>query len=331
MSAGQTVSVTVYIVPTEVGSFSNTVTVASSTPEANMANNSATFTKTALYSVGGLTATYTLTEVTGAPVVVTITGGSPQTTAIGTPFGTPLGVNVNNYQGHPISGVVVTYNPPASGAGATLSAGTVSTDEFGNASLTATANSTLGTYNVTAAVDGVTVNFALTNGPPQGSGPPASIAATAGTPQSQSVNAAFATPLKALVKDAHGSPLSGASVTFTAPVAGASGTFAGSASVTVISDGNGNATAPTFTANTTVGSYLVTATAGTVSTTFSLTNVAGPPAALTIYSGNNQSATVNTNYGTPLAVQLVDAYGNPSAAVVSGTFNPIAGTTAALA
>ncbi len=205
---------------------------------ANAALNGAAGTFPVTASAGGLSAAFTLTQVAGEPVVITITGGSPQTTAIGTPFDTPLAVNVADGYGKPRSGVVVTFIPPSPGASATLSAGTVSTNSLGNASLNATANNTQGTYNVTASVGGVTVDFVLTNGPPQGNGPPASLAASAGTPQSSAVNTAFATPLKALVKDASGSPLSGASVTFSAPTSGASGTFTGSA--TVISDGQGN-------------------------------------------------------------------------------------------
>jgi hypothetical protein len=73
MSAGQTVSVTVYIVPTEVGSFSNTVTVASSTPDANMANNSATFTKTALY-LPFLVSLTPIDGYVGMPSVITLVG-----------------------------------------------------------------------------------------------------------------------------------------------------------------------------------------------------------------------------------------------------------------
>lgn len=259
-------------------------------------------------TAGGLTATFVLTENNPDPVVMTITGGSPQTTAIGTAFSVPLAVHVADGSGNARPGVVVTYIPPLSGAGATISAGTVSTDANGNASLTAIANNATGAYNVAASVGGVTVNFALTNSP-AGSGPPASIAATAGTPQSQLVHEAFATAFQVLVKDANGNPIFGASVTFSPPSAGASGTFASSATVTT--NGSGFATAPAFTANTVAGTYLVTATAGAVSTTFSLTNLAGYPTAMNVYAGNNQTATINTTFGTALAVQFVDAYGNP--------------------
>jgi len=269
-------------------------------------------------TAGGLSATFDLTQQAIVPLVVTITGGSPQSTAIGSPFGTPLSVHVADGTGAPKSGVVVTLIPPVQGASATLSATTVVANSLGNATVNATANGTLGTYNVTASVGGVTVNFSLTNAPPQG-GVPASITAAAGTPQSQSVTAPFVTALKALVKDSTGTPVSGVSVTFTAPATGASGTFPGSnASATALTDGQGFATAPTFTANTTLGTYQVTAKVLTLSTTFHLTNTAGAPAGIAVYSGDNQSATINTNFGTPVAIQVVDAFGNPCGAAGAG-------------
>jgi hypothetical protein len=102
---------------------------------------------------------------------------------------------------------------------------------------------------------------------------PASIVSNVGTPQSAYINMAFATALQALVRDAFGNPVGGGvSVTFAAPISGASGTF--SASGTVTTNASGKATAPTFTANALGGSYTVSATvSGVVSpANFSLTN-----------------------------------------------------------
>ena len=64
----------------------------------------------------------------------------------------------------------------------------------------------------------------------------ASIAASAGTPQSATVNSAFAAALQATVEDAGGNLLSGVTVTFTAPVSGASATFGGSATATAMTN-----------------------------------------------------------------------------------------------
>ena len=97
-----------------------------------------------------------------------------------------------------------------------------------------------------------------------------SITPQAGTPQSTTVNTAFATALKAWVKDGSGNPVPGATVTFTAPSSGASGAFVSAAPV--LADVNGVATAPTLTANGVAGPFQATATVGAQSTAFFLTN-----------------------------------------------------------
>ena len=116
----------------------------------------------------------------------------------------------------------------------------------------------------------VTANFVVA--------PTLSITATAGSGQSTPINTAFGTALQATVKDSNNSPVSGATVTFTAPGWSASGTFAGgSLTATVTTNSSGVATAPTFTANGTTGSYTVTASVSGASTaaSFTLTNSSG--------------------------------------------------------
>src|SRR5258706_11361083 len=101
-----------------------------------------------------------------------------------------------------------------------------------------------------ASVAGVSTpaNFALTNL----AGAPASITATAGTPQSATINTQFATQLQATVRDASNNPVNGVTVTFTAPTSGASGTFAGGVN-TATTNAQGVATAAVFTAKGTAG------------------------------------------------------------------------------
>ncbi len=96
-------------------------------------------------------------------------------------------------------------------------------------------------------------------------GVPSTITATAGTPQSATVNSAFAIQLQAAVKDSFNNPVSGVLVTFTAPGSGASGTFAGGAN-TATTNASGVATAAVFTANTVAGPYNVTASVSGVAT-----------------------------------------------------------------
>jgi len=96
--------------------------------------------------------------------------------------------------------------------------------------------------------------------------PAASIASTAGTLQTATVNTAFGTQLQATVLDANGTPVSGATVTFAAPSAGPSGTFVGGGVTDMeTTNGQGVATAQVFTANGIAGYYAVTASVSGVS------------------------------------------------------------------
>jgi adhesin/invasin len=125
------------------------------------------------------------------------------------------------------------------------------------------ANAIAGSYAVTADIGTLSSNpdFALTNL----AGPPATVTATGGTPQTAAVNTAFAHPLEATVNDSFGNAVPGVVVTFTAPTSGASGTFAGGVK-TATTNSAGIATSAVFTANGTAGSYAVTGKAGTVTT-----------------------------------------------------------------
>jgi len=139
--------------------------------------------------------------------------------------------------------------------------------------------------------------------------------AVSGTPQSTSIGDAFSTPLEFEVVDTFGNPVSGVTVTMTAPGSGASATFS-PATFTTDCTGTGHVNA---TANNTVGTYQVLAdVAGTGVTpgAFQLTNTAGAPASLTIYGESMQSAQVNTQFAYPLTVLVVDSFGNPAPNVV---------------
>jgi hypothetical protein len=101
-----------------------------------------------------------------------------------------------------------------------------------------------------------------------------SLSATAGAQQSTLRNTTFPTALQATLTDAANNPLSGLTITFTAPANGASGSFGGLATATAVTDSHGVATAPPLMANSQAGSYAVTATGPGVITVakFSLTN-----------------------------------------------------------
>jgi CSLREA domain-containing protein len=102
------------------------------------------------------------------------------------------------------------------------------------------------------------------------------IAATGGTRQSATINTDFGSLLAATVSSPFGEPVVGGFVTFTAPVSGASGTFAHFGRTYIaVADVNGVATTLTFTANGAPGDYNVGATIGSglPTASFALTNL----------------------------------------------------------
>jgi protocatechuate 3,4-dioxygenase beta subunit len=149
--------------------------------------------------------------------------------------------------------------------------------------------------------------------------PPNQLTLVAGTPQTTTLDTAFASGLQVALTNSDGCPVTNAAgvpVTFSAPAAGASGRFSASNSntVTVGADASGNVTAPTFTANGSAGSYTVTASSQYGAVSFSLTNTAaGTPARLTAIPLKSRSASVSHRYLQPLQVRVVDAGGNPVA------------------
>ena len=271
--------------------------------------------------------------VAGSPASITASAGTPQSATVGTSFGIQLQATVKDSFNNPVNGATVTFTAPVSGAGGTFAGGvtTATTNAQGVATAAVfTANTTAGGYAVTASVSGVAspANFSLTNL----AGAASSITATSGTPQSATVNTAFATQLQATVKDSFGNAVSGAIVTFTAPGSGASGAFAGGVN-TATTNASGVATAAAFTANTTAGGYAVTASVSGVASpaNYSLTNLAGAAASITATAGTPQNATINTVFTTQLQATIKDSFNNPVSGVTVAFTAPGSGASGTFA
>jgi adhesin/invasin len=193
----------------------------------------------------------------------------------------------------------------------TITGATAQTNSSGLATFPNLTIAQAGTYQLLALATGfessVSTSFHVTGGAP------ATVAPAGGTPQSTTVLTTFAQPLVALVKDAGGNPLSGKSVTFTAPAGGASGTFAGNTTTaTAVTDANGRATSPVFTANHISGTFTVTGSVAAVfgSATFSLSNL--QPAALALaFLTQPSNAVAGATIAPPVRVQVQDTGGQP--------------------
>jgi protocatechuate 3,4-dioxygenase beta subunit len=217
----------------------------------------------------------------------------------------PLQVKVLDGNGNPIAGTTVTFTlgsgvssacgtSSSSSAGASFTGGgaeaTATTTASGVASSPLfTANGTAGSFTATAAVSGkepsggsgkenpaasssdatTTVSFSLANL----AGNPVKLATGIGSTQSTATGSAFPIRLAVTVTDAQKNPVPGAMITFSAPIAGASGRFTVHArgsrhhrgrvshpyTVKVKTNACGIAVAPAFTANDTQGGYIVRA------------------------------------------------------------------------
>jgi uncharacterized protein (TIGR03437 family) len=287
-----------------------------------------TYNVTASISVNGTTASdaFSLTNTAGLPSTLTITGGSGQSTAINSPFTAPLAVLVKDASGNPVPGATVAFVVPTTGASANLSAATAVTDASGMASVTAAANAMVGSYTAAASVSGGgSGTFALTNTP----GAAAAIVATPGTtPQSTQTNTLFSQPLRVRVTDASGNGVPNVSVAFQAPQTGASASLSAPSANT---DAQGYASVTAF-ANGLAGSYFVFATAAGVSSqvSFSLQNLAQPPARIIVSGGASQSAVVSQKFPQALQVTVFDAQNNPLPNVPVTFTPPATGSSATL-
>jgi hypothetical protein len=287
------------------------------------------YTVTASVSSVANPANFSLTNLAGAAASMTATAGTPQSATVSTAFAVQLQAAVKDSLNNPVSGLTVTFTAPTSGPSGTFAGGinTATTNASGLATAPVfTANSATGTYTVTASATGSSApaNFSLTNL----GNPPANIAATAGTPQSATVNTAFATQLQVTVTDSGNNPVAGVTVTFNAPSSGASGTFAGSVN-TATTNASGVATSPVFTANSTAGAYTAMASVSGISTpaNFSLTNLAGTAASITATAGTPQSATVGTAFATQLQATVTDSFNNPVSGVTLTFTAPSSGAS----
>jgi hypothetical protein len=262
-------------------------------------------------------ASFSLTNTADAAFSIAATAGGGQSATVHNAFGN-LTATVRDQFGNPVPGVTVTFGAPASGASAAFTTATATTDASGQVTTGVTANTSAGSYTITAATPAVapSANFSLTNTPDA----PATISTTLGGGQIATVNTAFATTLTATVQDQYGNPVPDVTVTFGVPRSGPGATITGPVSTTTNASGQASTT---VSANTVAGGYIVTAsTAGiTPPASFSLTNNPGIAASITATAGGGQSTTVHTTFTGDLLVTVRDAYGNvvPGASISFST------------
>jgi len=252
-----------------------------------------------------------------------VAAGSPQSTAVTTPFGTNLAVTVRDQYGNPVAnGTIVTFAAPASGPSGTFAGfdtTATATTTGGVATAPAlVANGIVGAYSVLASAGGGAVPFALTNthGPVDHFDVAAPATSTAGAPLGLTVTARDAQGN--LVGDYTGTVrLTSADPQATLPadytfVAGDGGTKAFAATLRL-------AGGQTIAATDTVSAG-VNGTAG-------VTVAPAAPASLTATGGTPQTRAIGQGFA-PLTVVARDAFGNPVAGVAVTFAAPSTGASA---
>jgi Big-like domain-containing protein len=331
-AAGTPLAATAVLFAAPAAGASATVAASAITNASGIASVTATanamagaYAVTATVSGTSATTTFSLRNL-GAPSSISVVSGSGQSAALLGVFATTLTALVSDSTGFALPNVVVTFSPPASGASAGVSATTVTTNAMGRASVTATANTVAGSYNVNATAPsvGTPAAFALTNL----AGAASLVTLVSGSPQTATVGAGFGAPIIVRVTDASSNPIAGATVTFSAPAPGSASATLGSPTAVTNASGLAQTAAA---ANTFAGSYAVSASipAG-ASVSAMLTNAAGPPGAITVSSGGGQIALIGAAFTQPLAARVVDGNGNPVGGATVTFLAPTSGASATL-
>jgi hypothetical protein len=273
--------------------------VAAPTFTANGMAGSYTVTASSPYGSVSFSLTNTATDIPARLARIPLKRSS---TKVGSRFPQPLQVRALDAGGNPMAGTTVTFTLGSAPAGR-CDAGTAASASFvgGGTQATATtgasgiatsppliASTAAGSFNATASISSgsgagasegagkgggpnvASVGFSLVNLP----GKPAKIAPGIGSTQSTAAGSAFPIRLAVTVTDADKNPVGGALVTFSAPVAGASGHFtlysrdghhraqiSHPRTVKVKTGVCGIAVAPSFTASSQSGGYIVEASA----------------------------------------------------------------------
>jgi len=275
--------------------------------------------------------TFTMTNTAGTVSQFVLQTPTTRSAKVATAYSQPFAVFVADKFGNPRAGISVGFFAPSgdtsSGsftAGSSFYSATTDTAGIATSSVF-TANIIAGPFSVLVNTSSIStvLTFTCENEP----GAAAHIAVNAGNSQSVRPSATMSS-LSVIITDQYTNPIPGASVTFTAPTTGPRLTFAGTNSVSRNTDSDGIAETNAPVAGTIAGSFNITAAIGALRTQFSFTILPGLPAVLSITSGSDQSAVVNTEFTSLLSVTVTDQYNNV-VANVPVTFNaPSSGPSA---
>ena len=265
------------------------------------------------------------------PTHIDIVTGNAQAGTAGSALPLPLVVKVTDGLGRAVVGQGVTFTVTGGGGG--VAPASVETDTAGRASSTWTLGPDAGPQGVEARAvgGGAPADLLKTFTATAVAGSGSLIAAVSGDDQSAPVNSALADSLVVKVSDGNGNPVGGITITWTAQNGGSI------SPATVVTDDNGLAAAA-LVLGPTAGQQSAQAAGDALAgspVTFVQTAVASNPTALTLESGDAQTAPAGFEVAEDLVVKLTDDNGNgvggrPVTWVVAtggGTVTPVNTTT----
>jgi protocatechuate 3,4-dioxygenase beta subunit len=261
-------------------------------------NGAVTLTATSGNALATMSVTATADPVKSLPVV----SGNNQSAPVFTTLPAALVVSVVDQYGNGVSGAAVAFDDAS--AGGSFSASSVNTDTSGQAQTVYTTPKKSGAVNLTATSGSLHVSMSAT----AQAGPATNLSVVSGNDQSASASTPLPAALVVSSVDQYANAVSGATVTF--DDGGTLGSFSASS---VTTDATGRAQT-FYTAPRTIGTVTLNATSGSLHVAMSAAVMAGPPADVSVISGDNQTAPVSTPSPAPLVVLVVDQFNN----VVSG-------------
>jgi hypothetical protein len=272
---------------------------------------------------------------TGVATSISAVAPSEQAAAVNGQYGTPLRAQVLDSSGSPVEGASVTFSlgTGPTGAGASFLGSGAQATATTNASGLATsppfvANGSAGRFAASASTMGIgaVATFDLDNHAAR-----ATIAATAGSGQSTTVDARLRRPLQARVLDAARAPIEGVTVTFSMSKAtsGATASFPdGSALATAVTDADGRASSPSIVAGATAGTYTAIASiVGSAAARYRLRNLAGKPGSIAAGTASGSATPTGSRFPIPLAILVLDDDANPVPRAVVRFSAPVRGAS----
>ena len=205
--------------------------------------------------------TFTETATPGPAKWVVLSSGGNQSAQVTTSLPAAVVAKVTDQYGNGIAGVSVTFAD--GGAGGRFSATPVTTDGSGKASTIYTTSTKAGAITLTATGAGLSI---LKVSETATAGSPAAITVIAGNNQTGPPATPLPQALTVRVTDKYGNPVPSASTSYSDGGAG------GSFSPTPVSTDNTGGASSSYTTPSTTGTIKITASAGSVSATFTETS-----------------------------------------------------------